>query len=89
MSHRPPFLHSSGVVWETQKAHGKRFRAMTSLQCALLERAHQSYENQRMVGASPPARIVLDNKMEVRSAGRAHGSRGCSYAALTVCPPDR
>ena len=57
---------SSGVVWETQKAHGKRFRAMTSLQCALLERAHQNYENQRMVGANPPARLVLDNKMEVR-----------------------
>ena len=60
------FVSSSGVVWETQKAAGKRFRAMTGLQCALLERAHQNYETQRLVGANPPARQLIENKMEVR-----------------------
>ncbi|XP_043195714.1 vacuolar protein sorting-associated protein 13-like [Amphibalanus amphitrite] len=70
-------ITSSGVVWETQKAHGKRFRAMTSLQCALLERAHQTYENQRMVGATAPTRQVLDNKMEV------------DFASMQLLQPNR
>lgn len=57
---------SSGVIWETQKAHGKRFRAMTGLQCALLERAHQNFINQVEMGVTPAAKLTLENKMQVR-----------------------
>ncbi|XP_037079408.1 vacuolar protein sorting-associated protein 13-like [Pollicipes pollicipes] len=58
-------ITSSGVVWETQKALHKRYRAMTSLQCSILERAHQNFMNQVQVGGNPQPRVVLDNKMEV------------------------
>lgn len=56
-------VSSSGVIWEEKK---KRYKAMNVKNCGILEHAYQKYQTELLAGHTPPARIHLENKMEVK-----------------------
>jgi hypothetical protein len=56
------FFYSSGIIWEEKR---KRFRALNVKTGEILERGYQKYATELELGHTPPARLHLENKMEV------------------------
>jgi hypothetical protein len=56
------FFYSSGIIWEEKR---KRFRALNVKTGEILEKGFQKYATELELGHPPPARLHLENKMEV------------------------
>ena len=57
------FIFSSGIVWEEKK---KRFRALNVKTGEILEKGYQKYATELELGHTPPEKVHLENKLEVR-----------------------
>ena len=55
-------ITSSGIIWEEKR---KRFRALNVKTGEILEKGFQKYATELELGHTPPARLHLENKMEI------------------------
>ncbi|XP_041355806.1 vacuolar protein sorting-associated protein 13A-like isoform X2 [Gigantopelta aegis] len=55
-------ITSSGIIWEEKR---KRFKPIKIKDSLILEQAYQKYITEITIGNTPPARVHLENKMEV------------------------
>ncbi|XP_049842368.1 LOW QUALITY PROTEIN: intermembrane lipid transfer protein Vps13-like [Schistocerca gregaria] len=58
-------IASSGVIWETCKWNGRRFKPLSVRDGASLELAYQRYLQEAAVGQQPPTSVLVDGKVEV------------------------
>ncbi|XP_063230011.1 intermembrane lipid transfer protein Vps13 isoform X2 [Bacillus rossius redtenbacheri] len=59
-------IASSGIIWETRKLNGRRFRPMVSKDVDVIEEAYQRYLSEKQVaGGASVSNVTLENNMEV------------------------
>ncbi|XP_034937793.1 vacuolar protein sorting-associated protein 13 isoform X2 [Chelonus insularis] len=58
-------IASSGIIWETRKTIGSRWKPLVDREVALIEDGYQRYIKEAQVGNDPPYRIMLDQKLLV------------------------
>ena len=57
---------SSGVIWETRKLNGSRFKQLTMSDGLLMEEAWEKYNRELQIGNTPNPRLKV-GKYEVRN----------------------
>lgn len=58
-------LFSSGVIWETKKLSGSRYKPMTPKECELIETAFIRYTRKLAIGENEPNVLIKDLNIEV------------------------
>ena len=59
-------LCSSGIIWETRKSNGNRWRALNIREVGVIEEGYQKYIRELQIDREPPFRIMLEPKLEVQ-----------------------
>jgi len=59
------FFLSSGVIWETKKLSGSRYKPMTQKECDLIEVAYIRYTRMLAIGESEPIVTIKELNIEV------------------------
>ncbi|XP_020707369.2 intermembrane lipid transfer protein Vps13 isoform X2 [Athalia rosae] len=58
-------IASSGVIWESQKSRGSRWRAFNTKDVITIEDGYQKYIRELQIGRDPPYKVMLEPKLEV------------------------
>lgn len=56
---------SSGVIWETKKLSGSRYKPMTQKECDLIEVSYIRYTRMLAIGESEPIVFIKELNIEV------------------------
>ncbi|XP_053594598.1 intermembrane lipid transfer protein Vps13 isoform X2 [Microplitis demolitor] len=58
-------IASSGIIWETRKTIGSRWKPLTASEVLVIEEGYQKYMREVQVGSDPPYRVMLEPKLLV------------------------
>lgn len=58
-------IASSGIIWETRKSIGNRWRALNAREVNIIEEGYQKYMRELQVEKETPYRLMLEPKLEV------------------------
>ncbi|CAG5075993.1 Similar to Vps13: Vacuolar protein sorting-associated protein 13 (Drosophila melanogaster) [Cotesia congregata] len=58
-------IASSGIIWETRKTIGSRWKPLTSTEVLVIEEGYQKYLREVQLGTEPPYRVMLEPKLMV------------------------
>ncbi|XP_074114843.1 vacuolar protein sorting 13C isoform X2 [Cotesia typhae] len=58
-------IASSGIIWETRKTIGSRWKPLTSSEVLVIEEGYQKYLREVQLGTEPPYRVMLEPKLMV------------------------
>jgi hypothetical protein len=59
------FFFSSGVIWETKKINGSRYKPLTQKECELIETAYIRYTRMLEIGENEPIVLIKELNIEV------------------------
>lgn len=57
--------YSSGIIWETCKSNGNRWRGLNSREINIIEEGYQKYIRELQIEKDPSHRVLLEPKLEV------------------------
>ncbi|KAI4489144.1 hypothetical protein M0804_004642 [Polistes exclamans] len=58
-------IASSGIIWETCKSIGSRWRFLNAREVNIIEEGYQKYIRELQIEKDPPYRVLLEPKLEV------------------------
>ncbi|KAK2581118.1 hypothetical protein KPH14_007937 [Odynerus spinipes] len=58
-------IASSGIIWETRKSIGNRWRSLNTREVNIIEEGYQKYMRELQIEKDPPYRVMLEPKLEV------------------------
>ncbi|XP_066591225.1 intermembrane lipid transfer protein Vps13 isoform X2 [Prorops nasuta] len=58
-------IASSGIIWETRKSLGNRWRGLNAGEVEIIEDGYQKYMREIQVGKDSPSKVMLEPKLEV------------------------
>lgn len=59
------FFFSSGVIWETKKLSGSRYKPMTQKECDIIEVSYIRYTRMLAIGENEPIVFIRELNIEV------------------------